>query len=116
MKLMDESGAFPNLKGAAIGDGCWGNEVGLCAFDSGKAQQIQMQTFFGHSMISNQRFASLEKACAPWGNDDVKTAACRTELSAVNDEIGDFDIYNIYDTCAGDTEWVRPAQRVERVT
>ena len=33
-------------------------------FDSGKAQQIQMQTFFGHSMISNIRFAALEKACA----------------------------------------------------
>ena len=24
---MDEDGGFPNLKGAAIGDGCWGNEV-----------------------------------------------------------------------------------------
>jgi hypothetical protein len=100
MKLMDADGSFPNLMGAAIGDGCWGNEVGLlrprhlvtsyhlfqlgglcafnrfpsnpigssppaqvglCAFNSGKAQQIQMQTFFGHSMISNQRFAALEK-------------------------------------------------------
>ena len=30
MKLMDADGGFPNLKGAAIGDGCWGNEVGLC--------------------------------------------------------------------------------------
>eukprot|EP00966_Prymnesium_polylepis_P279198 6450248-Prymnesium_polylepis.1 len=26
MKLMDADGGFPNLKGAAIGDGCWGNE------------------------------------------------------------------------------------------
>jgi hypothetical protein len=32
----------------------------------------------------------------------VKTAACRGELSGANDEIGDFDIYNIYDTCAGE--------------
>jgi len=103
MKLMDADGGFPNLKGAAIGDGCWGNEVGLCAFNTGKAQQIQMQTFFGHSMISNQRFAALERACAPWGNDDVKKPKCMLELAAANSEIGNFDVYNIYDTCAGDT-------------
>ena len=48
MKLMDADGGFPNLKGAAIGDGCWGNDVGLCAFSTGKAQQIQVETFFGH--------------------------------------------------------------------
>eukprot|EP00966_Prymnesium_polylepis_P015577 360172-Prymnesium_polylepis.1 len=57
----------------------------------------------GHSMISNQRFDALQKACAPWGNDDVKKPACASELSAANGEIGDFDVYNIYDTCAGDT-------------
>ena len=108
MKLMDESGAFPNLKGAAIGDGCWGNEVGLCAFNSGKAQQIQMQTFFGHAMIPNKRFAALEAACAPWGNDDVKKPKCALQLAAANAEIGRFDVYNIYDTCAGDTSsWMR---------
>ena len=65
------------------------------AFNSGKAQQIQMETFFGHAMIPNQRFAALQKACAPWGDSDVKSVACRLQLAAANDEIGDFDIYNI---------------------
>lgn len=54
-------------------------------------------------MISNQRFAALERACAPWGNDDVKKPKCMLELAAANSEIGNFDVYNIYDTCAGDT-------------
>jgi hypothetical protein len=108
MKLMDADGGFPNLKGAAIGDGCWGNKVGLCCFECGKAQQISMQTFFGHSMISNQRKASLEAACAPWSDASVQEAACEKELNAANNEIGRFDIYNIYDTCAGDTSsWSR---------
>ena len=42
----DPAGLTPGdvTAGAAIGDGCWGNDVGLCAFASGKAQQIQMNT------------------------------------------------------------------------
>jgi len=92
MKLMDADGGFPNLKGAAIGDGCWGNKVGLCCFECGKAQQISMQTFFGHSMISNQRKASLEAACAPWSDASVQESGCASELDAANREIGHFDI------------------------
>ena len=101
---MDEDGGFPNLKGAAIGDGCWGNEVGLCAFNSGKAQQIQIETFHGHSMISNQLYADLVAACGPWGDSDVRKAACQAKLNEADRAAGSFDIYNIYDTCAGDTE------------
>ena len=109
MKLMDADGSFPNLKGAAIGDGCWGNDVGLCAFGSGKAQEIQMRTYFGHSMISNQRMASLDTACAPWGDGDVKKARCLKELHSANNEIGDFDVYNLYDTCVSErsSSWKR---------
>jgi len=107
MKLMDADGSFPNLVGAAIGDGCWGNEVGLCAFNSGKAQQIQIETFHGHAMISNERYASATQRCKPWSDTSVRRPACSAELDAANKEIGNFDIYNIYDTCAGDTDWSR---------
>jgi len=41
------------------------------------------------------------------GQRHVLKDACRKELAAANGEIGNFDIYNIYDTCAGDT-WDRP--------
>jgi len=103
MKLMDEDGGFPNLKGAAIGDGCWGNEVGLCAFSSGKAQQIQIETFHGHSMISNQLYEKLNDACGPWGDKDVRGHKCLALLDEANQATGRFNVYNIYDTCAGDT-------------
>lgn len=103
MKLMDADGGFPNLKGAAIGDGCWGNQVGLCAFTSGKAAQIQIETYHGHSMISNELYTKLNAACGPWGNDGVQNAKCQTLLQEADEAAGSFDVYNIYDTCAGDT-------------
>lgn len=54
-------------------------------------------------MISNERKASLEAACAPWGDSDVRKVTCEEQLAAANLEIGSFDVYNLYDTCAGDT-------------
>jgi carboxypeptidase C (cathepsin A) len=45
MDQIQQRGGVPNLKGAAIGDGCWGTKVGLCAFTTGKSQQIQVEFF-----------------------------------------------------------------------
>ena len=37
-------------------------------------------------------------------DEAVKAKACVDAMSEMNDEIGSFDIYNIYDTCGGDSE------------
>jgi hypothetical protein len=37
---VDRKGGLPNLKGAAIGDGCYGNSIGLC----GNRYYEQVQT------------------------------------------------------------------------
>eukprot|EP01052_Picozoa_sp_SAG31_P026736 SAG31_NODE_2446_length_5678_cov_9.411185_3_plen_67_part_00 len=47
MDQIDTRGGFPNFSGAAIGDGCWGNRVGTCAFNSGKAKQIKAEFLQG---------------------------------------------------------------------
>ena len=39
---LDVLGAKLNFVGAAIGNGCWGNTVGTCAFSSPEAQQISV--------------------------------------------------------------------------
>ena len=44
MDEMDRRGGFPNLKGAAIGDGCWGTSVG---------SMLILFVFFSCSMISH---------------------------------------------------------------
>lgn len=103
MREIDTRGGVPNFKGAAIGDGCWGGEVGTCAFETGKSKQITVETFFGHSMISQTLYADIQAACKSFSNDDVKDKTCSSLLDQANTAAGTFDIYNIYDTCAGDT-------------
>ena len=103
MDQMQTRGGFPNLKGAAIGDGCWGTKVGLCDFSSGKSQQIQVEFFAGHGMYDQPLYQKLHQECKNFSDHDVTLEGCRGALAEMNDKIGSFDVYNVYDTCGHDT-------------
>lgn len=49
MAELDKRGGT-SLKGAAIGDGCWGNAVGTCAFASPDSVHTMVEFFAGHGM------------------------------------------------------------------
>lgn len=97
MDQIDKNGGI-NLKGAAIGDGCWGNEVGTCSFSGGDAQRISFTFYKGHAMIPQTLSAKIESAC---GNFTTLSTECKLLLSEMNNVMGDFDIYNVYDDCGG---------------
>ncbi len=103
MDQMQTRGGVPNLKGAAIGDGCWGTAVGTCAFQTGKSNQISAEFFNGHGMYDQPLYQRIKADCGAFSDDDVKKPACKSALDEMNAKIGKFDVYNIYDTCNGDT-------------
>jgi len=111
MDQIDKRGGVPNLKGAAIGDGCWGGKVGTCAFNTGKSKQISAEFFQGHGMISQTLWKELENACQGWSDDAVQKPECTKALGEMNTAVGKFDIYNVYDTCGGDTMVAPQAER-----
>ena len=113
-----------NFQGAAIGNGCWGNTVGTCAFSSAQAQQISADFYFGHGMYSQQLRAQITKTCGDFSSLNPK---CVASLALMEAEIGTFDgkillivfmkdiysielfsviiittVYNIYDECGSD--------------
>merc|ERR1711871_1235348 len=92
-----------NLKGAAIGDGCWGTSVGMCNFTTGKSKQISAEFYAGHAMYDQPLYASIKESCGDFSDADVLKKDCVSDLKEMSDKIGKFDIYNIYDTCNGDT-------------
>jgi len=102
--LMDQIDQDPlkasiNIAGAAIGNGCWGNTVGTCDFYSSDALSISNKFYFGHGMISQALQSEINAACR-----DFKqlTPACVSKLSLAEQQMGNFDIYNIYDECGHD--------------
>ena len=120
MREIDERGGVDNLKGAAIGDGCWGTDVGLCAFGTGKSNEIQANFFNGHSMIPPTLFATLSSECTnsssgEWYDDNVAPTECRKALEEMSIAAGTYDVYNVYDTCgAGDRSPAPPSMRTLR--
>ena len=77
-----------NLKGAAIGNGCWGNAVGTCssAVDS---TRIAVTFYFGHGMVSQQTWNSIIDNCgADWNKS---SDACDAAVSDAMSNVGDID-------------------------
>jgi len=95
----DSLGAKINFIGSAIGNGCWGNTVGTCAFSSPEANQISADFYFGHGMYSQALRSEIQAAC---GDFSTLSSACKAKLALMNMQTGNFDIYNIYDVCGQD--------------
>jgi hypothetical protein len=93
-----------NLKGMAVGNGCWGSKVGLCAFGN-DMQRMQVEFLFGHAAISMPLYDKITKSCGnprdgPGSWDNI-SADCQMLLAEQAKSHGDFETYNFYDTCYG---------------
>jgi carboxypeptidase C (cathepsin A) len=92
--MMDQISQNPlkaniNLVGSAIGNGCWGNSVGTCAFSSPEAQRISSDFYYGHGMYSQTLRQEILATC---GEFEKLSPACLKTLSKMNSEIGNFNM------------------------
>jgi serine carboxypeptidase-like clade 1 len=87
---------FINIKGAAIGNGCWGDEVGTCS-GAPDSQRIALTFFHGHGMISQPMWDALISECGPAFNSS--SDKCATLIDNANTAVGNIDVYDVYDTC-----------------
>ena len=58
MDVADKKGGLPNLKGAAIGDGCYGNSIGLCG-NRYYEQRVDAEIFSGHAMYPLSLYSKI---------------------------------------------------------
>jgi carboxypeptidase C (cathepsin A) len=121
-----------NLKGLAIGNGCWGSTVGLCSFGP-DMDRVWQQFLYGHNAITPVAYKKIVKACGDpmdgpgsWSNctgqgpvcpnmlkasDRYASGDCQSALNNVSaDEFtgqgktANYEIYNYYDTCYSTTD------------
>ena len=102
-----------NLKGIMVGNGCLGNNVGVCGGEV-YGEYLSIAQLHGHGFISDLAFNKMTDACGDWVSPDLK---CRLAIDAANAEAGsDFDIYDLYaatyGTCGyGARKGGRPGRR-----
>jgi len=85
-----------NIKGIAVGNGCWGSEVGTCS-SSSDANRYSIELFKGHSMISQNTYADLVNTCGPLFNGTSDD--CTNKINDALNNVGNIDVYDVYDTC-----------------
>ena len=95
MDVADKKGGLPNLKGAAIGDGCYGNSIGLCG-NRYYEQRVDAEIFAGHVMYPLTLYSKITAAC-PTNFSDTPSLQCKVLYSEMEKSLGDFNTYNIYD-------------------
>jgi len=95
---LDSLNSGIKVVGAAIGNGCWGTKVGTCAHGA-EQQQINADFFFGHGMYSQPLREEILESC---GDFSSLTEECSAQLDEMYAQMGDYDVYNIYDVCGSD--------------
>lgn len=75
------------LQGIMVGNGCTGNDVGICGgTDSTK---IEKDFLFWHGLVSMDLSNQLDAACGNYANP---TAQCNTLLNEMSNAIGDVNM------------------------
>jgi len=83
-----------NLKGFMVGNGCTGNDVGICG--GLDANKIDKDYLFWHGLVSIDLSNKADAACGDYSNPDT---ACAALLNDLHDAIGNVNIYDIYAPC-----------------
>ena len=98
----------PNLKGLAVGNGCWGQyEGGGFACNGPHANQNLLKLFHGKGMLSNAQYDATYATCDfdnGGGEGPNPPKACQDALSTLISPgatagAGPHNIYDVYDNC-----------------
>lgn len=89
----NNGGKIP-LAGMLVGNGCVGDQVGICGSDP-HGDLYTLEQLQGHGFISRNALDAANAACGDWSPPE--SAACQKAVSAAEDEAGsNFDIYDLY--------------------
>lgn len=85
-----------NLKGMAVGNGCWGEGC-----NGPNADRNDVDNFFGKALFSPKLHAEIYKACNFSGTEasNSGSVACALKLAEMHRQVGPHNVYNIYDNC-----------------
>jgi hypothetical protein len=93
-----------NLKGIAVGNGCWGGDATNVVCNGPNEDGDDVELYFGKGLVSRKLHNQIEDACkfSPNGAASGKLSVkCDALLEEMHKEVGPHNVYNIYDNCVG---------------
>ena len=93
-----------NLKGIAVGNGCWGGTENSVSCNGPNALRNDVDLFYGKAFISKKLRDHIYKSCAYDGGFE-NPVTCSAGLAEMELKVGSHNVYNVYDNCADADAW-----------
>jgi len=94
-----------NLKGLALGNACWGGSATNVQCNGPNSDQNDVDMFYGKGLVSKELYEAAYKVCGkgPWR---AINPLCDAKIEAVHKAVGPHNVYDIYDNCPNQMEWL----------
>jgi len=105
--IVSHGGFNLNLKGIAVGNGCWGGNATHVQCNGPNSRQNDVDMYFGKGLASKPMYEEVYKTCKfPEISED-----CNTVIRELFREVGPHNTYNIYDNCPETAEFLRKSNK-----
>ena len=98
------------LKGIAVGNGCWGGgDEFMCNGPNEDRDLVEL--YHGKGLVSTKLYKQIQTTCAFSATEvefdspsaaPAPSAECEALMKIMDDQVGPFNIYNVYDNCPTD--------------
>lgn len=101
------------LKGILVGNGCWGGDAHSVECNGPNSDQNDLDILFGKGLISKPAYEKAYEACKfpITGRPGLE---CDMALELAENEVGSYNIYDIYDDCPRTREWLKQSGKSMR--
>lgn len=92
-----------------VGNGCWGGTATSFECNGPNANRNDADELYGKGLASKKAYKAVYAACGYDSGDKTlaQSASCRTATSELNNEVGPYNIYDVYDNCPATGEYLR---------
>jgi len=104
--LTQMSDQLSNLKGIAVGNGCWGGDENTVRCNGPNEEKMDVDLFHNKGLISNKLRDQVYKSCG-WNENGVEGAGCLLDIEKVDKAVGPHNVYNVYDNCPEAVQWTK---------
>jgi len=105
--IVSNGGFGLNLKGIAVGNGCWGGDATHVQCNGPNSEQNDVDMFFGKGLASKPMYAEVYKIC----NFPEVSEDCRNACHKLFQQVGPHNTYNIYDNCPDTAQFLKRSNK-----
>jgi len=94
---------LPQLKGIAVGNGCWGGDATNVDCNGANSDQNDLDMYYGKGLVSKPLYEKAYQVC----KFPKQGVLCEAVLEQASRQVGPHNVYDIYDNCPQTGEFLK---------